>query len=437
MKQLIVFGVIAVLTFIGIYVISGTGNTDVYPEIPLKYGYGYWLNTYDTVNFAVHDGMGYLHWENADAMAMDESEVLESLITMYDNTKDTKYLSLAVLHLDILKGYTSDSNGDGLLDWKAMKDSNRFLTTSRLAYPFIYFARVVRDNQAEAYYDTADEYQAFVVENMIPYWEQWWRPYTQDGQLYGRFYDEQESCGQYGAPHNRVSNIGRVYIDLWKLTGDEHYKDIAERMVRTFKAILQSQIAYKTVPSEPWVKYYTWHYLDRHGDWECDWCSINPSGWLCSGRAELVYSNYDIALALNAYENGIVFDKEDMELFANSFNMMLVRDAKVGDKKTPVLYHYVEYADPTPWTNPFFTTHWVFHWFRIGIGDYQVLNVAEEIMHNIVLAGELNGDYYSTYYECVTDLRVGNDEMCYSEADLQQSHPSHILLGISNMLRFN
>lgn len=101
-------------------------------------------------------------------------------------------------------------------------------------------------------------------------------------------------------PMNQYTAFGRTIIKLWQITKDERYLDVATKMARMVKSLLR-------VKNDA----YWWYYAEPVADWD--------------GRKKpsfvehTHYADMDVGFMIDAYEAGVVFDREDMRRLTNTF----------------------------------------------------------------------------------------------------------------------
>jgi len=101
-------------------------------------------------------------------------------------------------------------------------------------------------------------------------------------------------------PMNQYTAFGRTVIKLWQLTGKQIYRDRAEKMARMVKSLLRVK------DGACW-----WYYAEPVADWD--------------GREKpsfvehTHYADMDVGFMVDAYEAGIVFDRQDMQRLTNTF----------------------------------------------------------------------------------------------------------------------
>ena len=99
---------------------------------------------------------------------------------------------------------------------------------------------------------------------------------------------------------NQYTAFGRTIIKLWQITKKEVYLDRAAKMAKTVKSLLR-------VKDDA----YWWYYNEKVADWDG------------TERPAFVehthYADMDVSFMVDAYEAGIVFDREDMRRLTNTF----------------------------------------------------------------------------------------------------------------------
>lgn len=405
-------------------------NCEVYSDAELE-------AKFNNIDTAFHNGQGTSDTNIPTFWAWDNALIVEGYLNMYDATGDTTYLDSVVANTDRLIAKASDYDGDGLLDWEALESPiDPILTYSRTLLPMIKFTYMVKRDHLTAYMTKADEYMAFVVDNFIPIYEDRWR-----------------TCGNMGfwedngrsAPNNRASGVGRIYLYLYLITGEQVYFDASLAYANKLKSTLLTRTDGPTG-----TPFYFWNYNNRAGcttvgqEWVCSFecpadadnsCTNNPEGWLCSGPLEMSYGNYDIMLILDYHEAGIVFGSADVQKIVGTFNEgILVDTAEVNGVYTPVLKWNAEpNIGPVGGDGPYSFAAQSAHWPRLGQYDPSIESTFDKIIEFIVSHNEVAGSYYSAPYECVTDTRDG-EERCGTRTDsIHRATPAHSMSIIGHL----
>ncbi|MEX0886296.1 MAG: hypothetical protein WD009_07645 [Phycisphaeraceae bacterium] len=108
-------------------------------------------------------------------------------------------------------------------------------------------------------------------------------------------------------PINKLEDIARGLLALYRVTDDEQYMAQAVRIGTFFKRSL-------ALPSE----HYEWTYWTPAGAWDIH--PDNPDQWKHWIGAEhrAGYYGSSVALAVELYHHGVVFDETDIERFVNT-----------------------------------------------------------------------------------------------------------------------
>ncbi len=159
----------------------------------------------------------------------------------------------------------------------------------------------------EQYGETAEAYLAFLDRHFFEKWDSeptkgrpaQWVEFPDGRGLYvwepTSYRKERTSL-----PMNQYTAFGRTIIKLWEITKKEKYLDRATKMAKMAKSLLG-------VKDDA----YWWYYSEHVADWD--------------GRKKppfiehTHYADMDVGFMIDAYEAGIVFDKEDMRKLTNTF----------------------------------------------------------------------------------------------------------------------
>jgi len=118
-------------------------------------------------------------------------------------------------------------------------------------------------------------------------------------------------------PHPDLSDIARLHLKLWQLTGDQEARRLAARLMRWQKSCLR--------PNKN--DSYTWNFWDPSGDYD-----FRPQGGLAFGMyvsPDPLQHLRDVEAFVEAYHSGVVIDETDIKrLVATQTAVMLQGDAE-------------------------------------------------------------------------------------------------------------
>jgi hypothetical protein len=175
-------------------------------------------------------------------------------------------------------------------------------------------AAVVADSAAPAEYRAAaHRYLRIMETELLPKWEFCWRDLPGDAGIYTAQNDPAQRFPGGTLPHNQYLALGRTYIALYRATGKPAYRERAAKMARFFKRNLQ------LVGDR-----YEWKYWDYAGPWD-------EQARAMAHTEDTSHGHIDIAFAVDAYDAGIVFDREDMQRFARTVSEAMWN----GDEASP------------------------------------------------------------------------------------------------------
>lgn len=194
--------------------------------------------------------------------------------------------------------------------------------------PICRFIDLVRDDPAlrAVYGEKADGYLKVIESDLIPKWNSCWRDW-QDGGLLVAQVDDALSYPGISLPHNQYLALGNVLVWLHRITGKEIYRDKAEKMGRFFKSCLRLE-----------GDHYEWNYWDATGQWDKPWDKPEEKRPEDTGHGSL-----DIGFVVDAVRDGIVFDENDLNRFANT----LLKVMWNGSLTEPTVGGYVNTDKPT------------------------------------------------------------------------------------------
>lgn len=176
-----------------------------------------------------------------------------------------------------------------------------------IAAPMAEFAALVRrDSRLTNDYDvTADRYAAFIRDEILPKWEQYFRPIGSTGGTYVFPDDGSTGIPRQSLPHNQSLALGNVmvWLSMAEPEGDEALEERATKLATTFKRHLL-----------PVGGGYLWRYSDRllSGDY---------------GRVlvaeDVSHANISVGFAITAASAGIVFKESDLQRFSKTLTAFM------------------------------------------------------------------------------------------------------------------
>lgn len=254
-------------------------------------------------------------WQWAQYLAMP--------LVAYQITAQTAYLDKFVQALDVLLTRLRPGP-DGFLGFRGLPyelfrnpanphaeidvDIAEFEVTQRICD----FVEIVRQEAplAQKYAEPVQRYLELAQRHLAgPKWEQ--RGCYVDLGTQGAVFRMPAECGNnrdnLTNPHNKQSKICRAYLALYRVSGEDEYFRRAIKLGVRFKRMLRLQ-----------GDCYVWHYWDPAGDW--DRRADNPQQWKhwIGPEHRGGYHALTVAMAAALYDHGVVFDRTDMERFANT-----------------------------------------------------------------------------------------------------------------------
>lgn len=235
--------------------------------------------------------------------------------------------------------------------------------------PILKFVKAVYDDPElhTDYKAAADEYLAFIEEDILPKWDADFRDHTDDAGIpsdAGVYVTPSGNKGGYfperTLPHNQYLVAAECYLYLWDITGTAGYLTRAEKLFNHFKDQLTANgTAYK------------WNYWDNAG-------SINDGITYTYYEEDTSHANLDIAAVVAAYHFGVVFDGSDMKKFASTF----VDKMWDGSTTQPVIGPAVNVkASRSDFV--FNWTPYIWDWIMLAEFDPQIWEIANTIAKNM------------------------------------------------------
>jgi hypothetical protein len=171
--------------------------------------------------------------------------------------------------------------------------------------PIAQFIALTReDGRLARYRETANRLLGIIERHLAHKWDGHWK---EIGEGRGAYLAPKDSAQRYGGctlPHNQYAALGRTFVALWRATRNPWYRDRAQAMALNFKHFLQLD-----------DDHYVWYYWDAAGSWDEAGRRMHQIEDTSHGRIEL-------DLAIDSYEAGTVFDRQDMRRFARTLVSM-------------------------------------------------------------------------------------------------------------------
>lgn len=169
--------------------------------------------------------------------------------------------------------------------------------------PIAAFVEVVKDDpKLKAKYGAnAKRYLEFIEKSIVPKWDSRWREFDGGGGAYIATDLKTHRFPNVVLPHNQYLAFGRVLFPLYRVTGKKAYLDRARKMARLFKSKL-------TLVDGGYV----WNY------WDSARAEDAPGRDMCFGE-DTSHGAIDVAFAVDAFEAGCVFTREDLDRMANTY----------------------------------------------------------------------------------------------------------------------
>ncbi|HOK57202.1 MAG TPA: hypothetical protein PKV21_06390 [bacterium] len=243
----------------------------------------------------------------------------------YMATEDTKWIDMLIDWTDsLLKRAIKEP--DGYIGWPKKGSggsyAGKFYTDSLLGEamvfcPVVKMSKVILETPLlkEKYGKKAEEYIK-LAEKIFEKWDKrgCWRETKAGGvwvvppfgidETTGKWtegYERKEKDG-FTNPANKQNYIAQYLIALYDCTGKPVYKERAEKWFKEMKSRMKLREG----------KYYVWNYWDPAGEWDYNpdgspkhWIGVHPNGG---------YYSIDVEGIVTAYEHGIVFTKEDIDI---------------------------------------------------------------------------------------------------------------------------
>ena len=254
---------------------------------------------------------------------------MQGFIDAYLATRDTAWLDAAVEYFDWCISLLEETP-DGYRAWLGPvhghpdRISEHPIGDPIMIQPMVRFATLVLVDQpqlADAYGDSARQYVELAIESMFEKWDA--RGIWKVDGPYGAYIgwphyfprDEPGPWRQAGPgeqtpgtlPHNMNVHWGSVALKLHRITGDEQWRDRAQKIFNFLKSRLNLH-----------DEHYAWNYRDPFGPWDVR--ADNPQDyrfWIDT-HPYRDYQQGEVAAIVRAYNHGVTFDEQDMRRLVNT-----------------------------------------------------------------------------------------------------------------------
>ena len=254
-------------------------------------------------------------WPNNDEgrFSNDDATVIEGLIYLYKKTNDEIYLERCfevsdrlISNDDVSRGVVDKYRNNHVLPgWSSTRytaDNSRHafdLDEALILYPLVRLYRVVKETNNVHVAQKYKEKALNLLKRATTEFDTLFLPdWVQVNETSGFFYDPYFKDVKVNMPLNQLSIVGQLCLDLYIATKQEKYKSFASQTA----TYLKSNFKVKD-------NAYQWTYnlpLDSldHRPYEID--DVGHGSWVTY-------------FALNCFEQGIIFNQQDVVYFTNMF----------------------------------------------------------------------------------------------------------------------
>ncbi|MCK4967360.1 hypothetical protein KAS50_10015, partial [bacterium] len=257
---------------------------------------------------------------------------MEQYIKNYELTKNKEWLDWGFKYCDFLIS-NMDEGPDGYKGWIGPyleeRDKKDYWLDSHvgdalLIYSILDFAILVSEDKSlkKIYGEKAKAYTEIAKKDLIEKWDKrntWhecgpYGAYTYVGKFYvtpdnlkeWKYVDKETNLGR-NQPFNKQNKMALTCIRLYKLTGDNFYRDRAEKIFLRMKRTFQY-----------FDDHYVWNYWEPFGLWDIDLEKKNHIHWVGVHPYRSGYTAGEEHQIVDAYHNGIVFDEQDIQRIINT-----------------------------------------------------------------------------------------------------------------------
>lgn len=273
-----------------------------------------------------------------------------AFLDAYEVSGDAAWMEAAQKYYDhcIKQGVSDDPDGfPGTIGADIGEDAKRADTTliadtvvgdANLALPLVHFAEQVQDHPAlqDRFAARAQEYTALATRMC---WEKWNKRgcYHQDAHGFGSYHTHPSAIAKddrtrwVPRPDHLISDnlnkhykLGLVLLSLWRLTGQDAYRDRVEAIFGRAKAM------FRLLPDEDRI---VWNFWMPHGVYDVE--GTAPRSWVAVHPSRAGYQEFEAGAFLTVYDAGLVFDRADMERIVRTNRWMIANGLKNADGTAP------------------------------------------------------------------------------------------------------
>ena len=281
----------------------------------------------------------HLIWEGPGGQSLwyaswNATEGMGQFLNCYKETKDTSWLDTAVKYYDFVMS-RMDKDPDGYVGFfGSYGKESKYWTDDFFEIKFfselLSFSKLVLDDESlkNKYGDKAESYIK-LAKNCIEKWDKrgcWYQEepygmYVSFSQKYltpndlneWKYFDNpRRSTSSF----NVITDIAQLCIRIYGLTGDNFYRNKADKIFLNVKRRFQY-----------FDDHYVWNYWEPFGIWDLDIERKQPKSSVGLHPYRSEYDGFVVQKIVEAYHFGIVFDEQDMKRIINTnLNVMWNKD---------------------------------------------------------------------------------------------------------------
>jgi hypothetical protein len=265
---------------------------------------------------------------------------MDQFITNYNLTKNTEWLDAGIKYYDWLLA-RRDNDPEGYKGWIGPYEFDRryiqdaLVGEAILMTSILDFCVLAREDPAlnKKYGDKIKVYVETANNDFFDKWDK--RGCWVDDGPFGAYiefskylkpdlkewFTPEGSRGGTSHPFNKQMEVGQVSLRLYRITGEKKYKDRAVKIYFTAKSHFQY-----------FDNHYCWNYKDPLVPADVDVARNNTRHWCDVHMWWAQYQAGEVSKIVEAYNYGIVFDKQDIQRIINT-NLKVMWN---GDRVNPV-----------------------------------------------------------------------------------------------------
>jgi hypothetical protein len=247
--------------------------------------------------------------ENPNNYAWGESYIQEGLVEYFNYTRNQTILNHLLYRIDKVMA-NNDTNGDGIPGFGSAKYEGYYVDylvwDGKILRPIAQLANIIKSDPILSTNITLIDRMESYIEICEEIIRKWNNSNWTETQTYGYYVSPPENKT---AIFNRINAMGNLLIEIYQFTQNASYLKQIEKIAQFFKNYL---IVRKYLLNGKTREMHLWGY---------DWNRTN---------SDIGHACIDVRFVVKCHELGIIFNSNDMKLFANTFFEIIFRGTFSG-----------------------------------------------------------------------------------------------------------